>query len=96
MTPKQRDALAYVAAYQQREGGVSPSYEEIAAALGLRSKSGVHALLHRLADQGVVSLTRGHRRSCRIVARWSSRRPHSWLPQTPMPPPSSVAGQPAT
>lgn len=51
MTPKQKEALDAI-----RDciiaTGVSPSYEEIAHALGLSSKSGVHRLVYSLVRQG--------------------------------------------
>lgn len=36
--------------------GVSPSYEVIAKSLGLRSKSNIHRIVHRLKDDGHLTL----------------------------------------
>lgn len=53
LTPRQRDALAYIADYTNSRG-YSPSYLEIGAALGLGSKSGVHRLIIQLEGRGHI------------------------------------------
>jgi len=53
LTRKQYELLMYI---QERlaESGVSPSYEEMKEALGLKSKSGIHRLITGLEERGFV------------------------------------------
>ena len=53
MTPRQRDALAFIRTFIAATG-TSPSYDEIAVALGLKNKSGVHRLVLALVEQGAL------------------------------------------
>lgn len=55
MTNRQRDALRFIRAYL-RENEIGPSYEEICVALGLKSKSGAHRLVHGLVAEGRLRL----------------------------------------
>ena len=55
LTPRQAELLAYISAYLQRTGGVSPSFAEMSGALGFVSKSGVAALLDGLEERGFIS-----------------------------------------
>lgn len=47
--------------------GVAPSYDEIKARLGLRSKSGVHRLIHALRDKGKIQFLNYRARSIALV-----------------------------
>lgn len=49
-----------------QDRGIPPTYSEMAAALGLRSKSGVHRLLSALTDRGHVK--RGGTGRARTIA----------------------------
>jgi repressor LexA len=53
LTRKQYELLSFI---NQRlgEGGVSPSFEEMKEALGLRSKSGIHRLISGLEERGFI------------------------------------------
>ena len=53
LTRKQQELLVYLEA-RLREGGVSPSFEEMKTALGLKSKSGVHRLVQALEERGFI------------------------------------------
>lgn len=53
LTPRQADCLAVIRA-AIAERGVPPSYDGMAAALGIRSKSGVHRLVEALVVRGYV------------------------------------------
>lgn len=55
MTPKQKQALDFIKAYITESGGISPSFEEMKDALGLKSKSGVARLVASLKEIGAVS-----------------------------------------
>src|SRR5690606_16436263 len=53
LTRKQRELLQFI---QDRLGetGVSPSFDEMKDALGLKSKSGVHRLITGLEERGFI------------------------------------------
>lgn len=68
VTPRQREALTFISAFIAQHG-YSPSTEEIRAALGLKSKSGVHRLVHGLEERGEIRLLPNRTRSIAIVAR---------------------------
>ena len=53
LTQRQRDLLMYVDG-RIRENGVPPSFDEMAAALDLKSKGNVHRLLCALEERGFV------------------------------------------
>ena len=53
LTVKQHELLRFI---QQRldDGGISPSFEEMKEALGLKSKSGIHRLISALEERGFL------------------------------------------
>ena len=53
LTRKQHQLLTYIAGHLQ-ENGISPSFEEMKDALGLKSKSGVHRLITALEERGFI------------------------------------------
>src|SRR5271169_3973104 len=53
LTKKQRELLLFVER-RLREQGVSPSFDEMKEALGLRSKSGIHRLITGLEERGFI------------------------------------------
>ncbi|MSO70782.1 MAG: transcriptional repressor LexA [Alphaproteobacteria bacterium] len=53
LTRKQHQLLLYVSEFLSRQG-VSPSFEEMKTALGLRSKSGIHRLITGLEERGFI------------------------------------------
>jgi repressor LexA len=66
LTPRQNDALVFLRAQQQSTGrGVS--YAELAAGIGLKSKSGVHRLVNGLEERGLITRLRRRSRSLRVV-----------------------------
>jgi SOS-response transcriptional repressor LexA len=65
LTKKQRELLDYIEAYHQ-ERGFSPSYQQMMEQLGLHSKSGIHRLVHALAERGHIKLPQ-HRRARAIA-----------------------------
>lgn len=66
LTPRQRDALAYLNDYTNSRG-YSPTYNEIGAALGLGSKSGVHRLVVGLEKRGHIRRNPGGTRSIDVA-----------------------------
>jgi len=51
MTEKRKLVLDFIRAYV-RLYGVPPSYEVIAKGIGLKSKSNIHRIVHRLKEDG--------------------------------------------
>jgi repressor LexA len=53
LTAKQRELLLFIDD-RLKEGGVSPSFDEMREALDLKSKSGVHRLISALEERGFI------------------------------------------
>ncbi|MDR1026297.1 MAG: transcriptional repressor LexA [Lactobacillus sp.] len=53
LTPKQYKLLMFIKKTLQ-EKGVSPSFDEMKEAVGLKSKSGIHALIEALNERGFI------------------------------------------
>ena len=53
MTPKEKLILEFIQAYIRRHG-VSPSYEVMAKALGMKAKSNLHRYVLKLERDGFV------------------------------------------
>ena len=47
--------------------GVCPSYEEIRQGLGIKSKSNIHRLIHRLEEQGAIRRANARARAIELV-----------------------------
>lgn len=68
LTTLQASGLEFIADYQ-RAHGASPSYTDIGAALDIKSRGSVHALVHQLLDRGVIQMASRRARSIAIVGR---------------------------
>lgn len=66
MTPRQAQLLSFIESYTQRHGA-SPSYQEMAAAIGAKSKSSISRLLSALHARGRVSWRRHEYRSVEVL-----------------------------
>lgn len=66
LTPRQHDALTFLAEYT-REHGYAPSFDEMAVALGLASKSGISRLLIGLEERGFIRRLSGRARAIEII-----------------------------
>ena len=53
LTPKQHKLLVFIDGFI-KETGHSPSFEEMKEAVGLKSKSGIHALISALEERGFI------------------------------------------
>ena len=53
LTAKQRDLLLFIDT-RLKDGGISPSFDEMREALDLKSKSGVHRLISALEERGFI------------------------------------------
>ncbi len=66
LTPKQHALLVFVDEFI-KENGHSPSFEEMKAAVGLKSKSGIHALLNSLEERGFIRKLAHKARALEVV-----------------------------
>jgi len=55
MPEKHQLVFDFIKAYL-RLHGVAPSYAVIAKGLGLRSKSNIHRIIHKLEDEGLLTV----------------------------------------
>ena len=76
LTAKQHELIRFI---QQRleETGISPSFEEMKAALDLKSKSGVHRLISALEERGFIRRLPNRARALEVL-----KNPEDVLPGT--------------
>lgn len=67
MTKRQAQLLELLKFYTSQHGH-SPSYTEIALALGLSSKSGIHRLILALEAQGKIKRLAFRHRTIKVIA----------------------------
>ncbi len=67
MTRRQQELLAYISGYLTAHDGVAPSLDEMTAALGLASKSGISRLLWALEGQDKIRRTHNRARSIEVI-----------------------------
>src|SRR5262245_36402218 len=86
LTKKQHDLLLFI---NQRlnEQGVSPSFDEMKEALGLRSKSGIHRLITGLEERGFIRRLPHRARALEI-----SRLPENVAAPAPAAKPAAATG----
>lgn len=66
LTQRQLSLLSYIQEYQDKHG-ISPSFQQMANALGLKSKSNIHVLIEGLEDRGAIRRFHGRARAIEIV-----------------------------
>ncbi len=79
LTRKQHDLLVHIDRHL-RQTGVSPSFEEMKDALGLRSKSGIHRLISSLEERGFLRRHHHRARALEVI-----RLPEDSIARTPAP-----------
>jgi SOS-response transcriptional repressor LexA len=67
LTRKQAELLAFIQSYMESHP-YAPTFEEMKAACGLASKSGVHRLLTSLEERGYIRRLRDRARALEVVA----------------------------
>ncbi len=89
LTRKQRELLKFI---QERlgESGISPSFDEMKEALGLKSKSGVHRLITGLEERGFIRRLPHRARALDVV-----RLPEDQTPKAPVVRPAAAEGRTA-
>ena len=68
LTKRQRDAYGFIRDFTA-EHGVSPTFQEIADGLGLRSKCSVHRLISGLEERGVIRRMHFRERAIELVQK---------------------------
>jgi len=66
LTVKQKKLLEYINSFQKKNG-VTPSYEEMKAALDLKSKSGIHRLILALEERGFLKRLAHKARALEVI-----------------------------
>jgi repressor LexA len=66
LTKKQYELITFID-YKLRESGVSPSFDEMRAALDLKSKSGIHRLITGLEERGFIRRLPHRARALEII-----------------------------
>jgi repressor LexA len=66
MTKRSELVLDFIKAYM-RIHGIPPSYEVIAKGLGLKAKSNIHRIVHKLQDDGLIQMKPYKFHSIRLV-----------------------------
>ena len=89
LTQRQLQLLKFIQNYA-REHGVSPSFEEMRAALKLRSKSGIHRLISGLEERGYIRRLAYRARALEVVRPFADGPVGAELDTTPFEPPSNV------
>ena len=96
LTPKQHELLCFIH-NRLEESGVSPSFEEMKDALGLKSKSGIHRLISALEERGFLRRLPNRARALEVTKMPEGR--NMKLPETAESPESNVvsisSGSPA-
>lgn len=72
LTRRQRDLLDFIGAYMATEN-VAPSFEEMKNGIGLKSKSGIHRLIHSLEERGFINRLPYRNRAIEILQPVSPR-----------------------
>lgn len=66
MTAMQKKVFDYINQYWE-ENGYSPSYDDIADALGISSRSNVHRVIYALIERGFIENLPGKARSLKVI-----------------------------
>lgn len=67
LTSKQAELLWFIKRYMRDSDGIAPSFQEMQAHVGLKSKSGIHACLNLLEERGHIRRLRYRARSIELL-----------------------------
>lgn len=67
LTHAQAELLAFIDGFQRQNDGISPSFEEMKEAIGLKAKSGVHRLISALEERGKIRRIPNRARCLQVV-----------------------------
>ena len=85
LTAKQHELLLFIDS-RLKEGGISPSFDEMREALELKSKSGVHRLISALEERGFIRRLPNRARALEVVKVPESRGSATVTPIRPVTP----------
>ncbi|MEI8320940.1 MAG: transcriptional repressor LexA [Alphaproteobacteria bacterium] len=66
LTKQQLNLLSFMKKYKEKEG-IPPSYDEMRQGLGIKSKSGIHALISSLEERGFLKRLHHRARAIEII-----------------------------
>ena len=93
LTRKQTDLLLYINQRLQ-EDGISPSFDEMRDALGLKSKSGIHRLISGLEERGFIRRLAHRARALEVMRLPESAAANAGAPKAAMSNPVTTLGRP--
>lgn len=67
-TPRQMEALRFIAGHLEAHGGISPTLAQIRGSLGFASKSSVVRVLDALEERGHIRRLRGRHQAIEVLA----------------------------
>ena len=85
LTAKQRELLLFIDE-RLKDGGISPSFDEMREALDLKSKSGVHRLISALEERGFIRRLPNRARALEVVKVPEAAPPATVTPIRPAAP----------
>ena len=85
LTAKQRELLLFIDA-RLKDGGISPSFDEMREALDLKSKSGVHRLISALEERGFIRRLPNRARALEVVKLPETQAPSNVVQLRPSAP----------
>ena len=68
MSDKHQLVLDFIKAYIKLYG-MSPSYQTIASGVGMKSKANIHRIIHRLQDEGLLTIRPHKFNSIKLIDR---------------------------
>lgn len=68
LSPKHRRLLDFITSFQ-KQNGWTPTYAEMAAGIGLKSRSGIVPLIKTLRDRGFIRHRRNSERDIEVMAK---------------------------
>ena len=69
MTQAQRELYDFIRSYSKANGGVAPSYDEMAQYRGRASKGGIHRLITALEERGLIHRLPNRARAIVVIDR---------------------------
>jgi len=88
LTAKQRELLLFID-QRLKQGGISPSFDEMREALDLKSKSGVHRLISALEERGFIRRLPNRARALEVVKVPETEMPANVVQLRPAAPPAA-------
>lgn len=73
-TRKQAELLRFITEYIATNGGVSPSFDEMAVGVNLVSKSGVHRMLTSLEKRGLIRRLHRTNRCIEVIDQTGTKK----------------------